>query len=235
MGRVGFGDGEKGGDETALLRVSPVSQKGLGLAGSPIGVWGGQLWVPHKGLGAQLWVMGRSLPWVAALGGPSAPMGFWDAPLGAPCPVLTWGGGGFWGASLGVPCGFWVAFRVSPLQTGLLGSPVAPCRFLGCTFRYPTTVLGRTPGFPITDGGSFGVTGRGVLASLRGAATNAAPFVSLLPAPNPAAKAADPKRTEEEEEELIDIDLSAPETERAALAIQGKFRRFQKRKKESGP
>ncbi|XP_031467280.1 Purkinje cell protein 4-like protein 1 [Phasianus colchicus] len=48
------------------------------------------------------------------------------------------------------------------------------------------------------------------------------------------AKAADPKRTEEEEE-LIDIDLNAPETERAALAIQGKFRRFQKRKKESGP
>ncbi|XP_032060225.1 rho GTPase-activating protein 30 [Aythya fuligula] len=44
----------------------------------------------------------------------------------------------------------------------------------------------------------------------------------------------DPKKGEEEEEE-IDIDLSAPETERAALAIQGKFRRFQKRKKESGP
>ncbi|KFM08841.1 Purkinje cell protein 4-like 1, partial [Aptenodytes forsteri] len=35
-----------------------------------------------------------------------------------------------------------------------------------------------------------------------------------------------------EEEEEIDIDLSAPETEKAALAIQGKFRRFQKRKKE---
>ncbi|XP_040394757.1 Purkinje cell protein 4-like protein 1 [Cygnus olor] len=48
------------------------------------------------------------------------------------------------------------------------------------------------------------------------------------------AKAADPKKAEEEEEE-IDIDLSAPETERAALAIQGKFRRLQKRKKESGP
>lgn len=46
--------------------------------------------------------------------------------------------------------------------------------------------------------------------------------------------AKDPKKGEEEEEE-IDIDLSAPETERAALAIQGKFRRFQKRKKESGP
>ncbi|XP_009463244.1 PREDICTED: Purkinje cell protein 4-like protein 1 [Nipponia nippon] len=48
------------------------------------------------------------------------------------------------------------------------------------------------------------------------------------------AKAVDPKKVEEEEEE-IDIDLSAPETEKAALAIQGKFRRFQKRKKESGP
>ncbi|NWX09399.1 PC4L1 protein, partial [Caloenas nicobarica] len=44
------------------------------------------------------------------------------------------------------------------------------------------------------------------------------------------AKAGDPKKEEEEEE--IDIDLSAPETEKAALAIQGKFRRFQKRKKE---
>ncbi|XP_030320824.1 Purkinje cell protein 4-like protein 1 [Calypte anna] len=48
----------------------------------------------------------------------------------------------------------------------------------------------------------------------------------------PASKAADPKKVVEEE---IDIDLSAPETEKAALAIQGKFRRFQKRKKESGP
>ncbi|XP_010726317.1 Purkinje cell protein 4-like protein 1, partial [Meleagris gallopavo] len=51
----------------------------------------------------------------------------------------------------------------------------------------------------------------------------------VSPHPKPPAKAADPKRTEEEEE-LIDIDLNAPETERAALAIQGKFRRFQKRK-----
>lgn len=39
------------------------------------------------------------------------------------------------------------------------------------------------------------------------------------------------KKAEEEEE--IDIDLTAPETEKAALAIQGKFRRFQKRKKDS--
>ncbi|XP_068271408.1 Purkinje cell protein 4-like protein 1 isoform X1 [Nyctibius grandis] len=54
------------------------------------------------------------------------------------------------------------------------------------------------------------------------------------PPTSPPAKAGDPKKEEEEEEE-IDIDLSAPETEKAALAIQGKFRRFQKRKKESGP
>lgn len=98
--------------------------------------------------------------------------------------------------------------------------------------------FGAHAGFPHYRRGLFwgprvSDTGRGVLASLRGAASNAAPFVSLPPTPNPAAKAADPKRTEEEE--LIDIDLSAPETERAALAIQGKFRRFQKRKKESGP
>ncbi|ETE57198.1 Purkinje cell protein 4-like protein 1 [Ophiophagus hannah] len=39
------------------------------------------------------------------------------------------------------------------------------------------------------------------------------------------------KKTEPEEEE-IDIDLNAPETEKAALAIQGKFRRFQKRKQD---
>ncbi|XP_042296992.1 Purkinje cell protein 4-like protein 1 isoform X2 [Sceloporus undulatus] len=39
------------------------------------------------------------------------------------------------------------------------------------------------------------------------------------------------KKVEAEEEE-IDIDLNAPETEKAALAIQGKFRRFQKRKKD---
>ncbi|KAM8794345.1 Purkinje cell protein 4-like protein 1 [Eudromia elegans] len=47
------------------------------------------------------------------------------------------------------------------------------------------------------------------------------------------AKAENSKKVEEEEE--IDIDLNAPETEKAALAIQGKFRRFQKRKKDSGP
>lgn len=47
----------------------------------------------------------------------------------------------------------------------------------------------------------------------------------------PADKSETPKKTEPEEEE-IDIDLNAPETEKAALAIQGKFRRFQKRKQD---
>lgn len=47
----------------------------------------------------------------------------------------------------------------------------------------------------------------------------------------PTGKPGSIKKAEEEEE--IDIDLTAPETEKAALAIQGKFRRFQKRKKDS--
>ncbi|XP_040189651.1 Purkinje cell protein 4-like protein 1 [Rana temporaria] len=38
-----------------------------------------------------------------------------------------------------------------------------------------------------------------------------------------------PGKSETVEEE-IDIDLNAPETEKAALAIQNKFRRFQKKK-----
>lgn len=47
----------------------------------------------------------------------------------------------------------------------------------------------------------------------------------------PAGEAGNAKKAEEGEEE-VDIDLTAPETEKAALAIQGKFRRFQKRKKD---
>ncbi|TRY98927.1 hypothetical protein DNTS_016984 [Danionella cerebrum] len=39
------------------------------------------------------------------------------------------------------------------------------------------------------------------------------------------------KPTTPEPEEEIDIDLEAPETEKAALAIQNQFRRFQKKKK----
>ncbi|KAJ0055604.1 hypothetical protein NL108_005462 [Boleophthalmus pectinirostris] len=35
----------------------------------------------------------------------------------------------------------------------------------------------------------------------------------------------------QEQEEEVDIDLEAPETEKAALAIQNQFRRFQKKKK----
>uniref|UniRef100_A0A8C2XS53 Si:dkey-46i9.1 n=1 Tax=Cyclopterus lumpus TaxID=8103 RepID=A0A8C2XS53_CYCLU len=40
----------------------------------------------------------------------------------------------------------------------------------------------------------------------------------------------EPKPQDQEEEE-VDIDLEAPETEKAALAIQNQFRRFQKKKK----
>ncbi|XP_063802974.1 Purkinje cell protein 4-like protein 1 isoform X2 [Pseudophryne corroboree] len=39
----------------------------------------------------------------------------------------------------------------------------------------------------------------------------------------------------EKVEEEIDIDLNAPETEKAALAIQNKFRRFQKKKQDPSP
>ncbi|XP_016405450.1 Purkinje cell protein 4-like protein 1 [Sinocyclocheilus rhinocerous] len=44
----------------------------------------------------------------------------------------------------------------------------------------------------------------------------------------PQEKPVDPMQEPEEE---IDIDLDAPETEKAALAIQSQFRRFQKKKK----
>ncbi|NXP14562.1 PC4L1 protein, partial [Thinocorus orbignyianus] len=54
------------------------------------------------------------------------------------------------------------------------------------------------------------------------------PSAAEAPGGQEEVKTTDPKKAEEE----IDIDLSAPETEKAALAIQGKFRRFQKRKKE---
>lgn len=52
--------------------------------------------------------------------------------------------------------------------------------------------------------------------------------VCLYP-PSPPEKASAAKPQEQEEE--IDIDLEAPETEKAALAIQNQFRRFQKKKK----
>ncbi|XP_036129201.1 Purkinje cell protein 4-like protein 1 [Molossus molossus] len=62
--------------------------------------------------------------------------------------------------------------------------------------------------------------------------TKTSPATNQAPGPEEkaAGKAGNAKKAEEEEE--IDIDLTAPETEKAALAIQGKFRRFQKRKKD---
>ncbi|XP_036622332.1 Purkinje cell protein 4-like protein 1 [Trichosurus vulpecula] len=58
--------------------------------------------------------------------------------------------------------------------------------------------------------------------------TNESPKANQASSPEEKEKT-DAKKGEEEE---IDIDLTAPETEKAALAIQGKFRRFQKRKKD---
>ncbi|XP_026878137.1 Purkinje cell protein 4-like protein 1 [Electrophorus electricus] len=48
----------------------------------------------------------------------------------------------------------------------------------------------------------------------------------------PAGSSTKPPAQDAEEE--IDIDLDAPETEKAALAIQSQFRRFQKKKNRSG-
>ncbi|XP_038624910.1 Purkinje cell protein 4-like protein 1 [Tachyglossus aculeatus] len=59
--------------------------------------------------------------------------------------------------------------------------------------------------------------------------TSESPSANQASSPEEKGKAGDAKKAEEEE---IDIDLTAPETEKAALAIQGKFRRFQKRKKD---
>ncbi|XP_063128675.1 Purkinje cell protein 4-like protein 1 isoform X2 [Rattus norvegicus] len=61
--------------------------------------------------------------------------------------------------------------------------------------------------------------------------TKTPPATSQASDPEEKGKPGSIKKAEEEEE--IDIDLTAPETEKAALAIQGKFRRFQKRKKDS--
>lgn len=57
----------------------------------------------------------------------------------------------------------------------------------------------------------------------------------VLSSPAPSEKASNPagKPAGPEPEEEIDIDLEAPETEKAALAIQSQFRRFQKKKKWS--
>ncbi|XP_073423002.1 Purkinje cell protein 4-like protein 1 isoform X2 [Dendrobates tinctorius] len=58
-----------------------------------------------------------------------------------------------------------------------------------------------------------------------------------LPSSNPATinEEKDKAGNSEKVEEEIDIDLNAPETEKAALAIQNKFRRFQKRKQDPSP
>ncbi|EPQ16583.1 Purkinje cell protein 4-like protein 1 [Myotis brandtii] len=61
--------------------------------------------------------------------------------------------------------------------------------------------------------------------------TKTSPAANQAPGPEEKGEAGNAKKAEGGEEE-VDIDLTAPETEKAALAIQGKFRRFQKRKKD---
>ncbi|XP_047393404.1 Purkinje cell protein 4-like protein 1 [Sciurus carolinensis] len=51
--------------------------------------------------------------------------------------------------------------------------------------------------------------------------TKTSPATNQVSGPEEKGKAGSIKKSEEEE---IDIDLTAPETEKAALAIQGKFR-----------
>ncbi|XP_075048607.1 Purkinje cell protein 4-like protein 1 [Mixophyes fleayi] len=60
---------------------------------------------------------------------------------------------------------------------------------------------------------------------------------SDIQSPNqtPLSEEKDKAGNSEKVEEEIDIDLNAPETEKAALAIQNKFRRFQKRKQDPSP
>ncbi|XP_029437609.1 Purkinje cell protein 4-like protein 1 [Rhinatrema bivittatum] len=64
-------------------------------------------------------------------------------------------------------------------------------------------------------------------------ANNGSPSQNPAPGSQEKGKAIDTVKAEAEEE--IDIDLNAPETEKAALAIQNKFRRFQKRKQDPSP
>lgn len=54
--------------------------------------------------------------------------------------------------------------------------------------------------------------------------------INLHPSPSSYPEKATAAKPQEQEEE-VDIDLEAPETEKAALAIQNQFRRFQKKKK----
>ncbi|XP_061462013.1 Purkinje cell protein 4-like protein 1 isoform X3 [Rhineura floridana] len=62
--------------------------------------------------------------------------------------------------------------------------------------------------------------------------SNESPSPGEIPGQEEKGKSGSAKKVVEAEEEEVDIDLNAPETEKAALAIQGKFRRFQKRKKD---
>lgn len=64
-------------------------------------------------------------------------------------------------------------------------------------------------------------------------ASTGTPNSSQTPASDNKGKVPDSavKPPAEEQEEEVDIDLEAPETEKAALAIQNQFRRFQKKKK----
>ncbi|KPP77183.1 Purkinje cell protein 4-like protein 1-like [Scleropages formosus] len=74
------------------------------------------------------------------------------------------------------------------------------------------------------------VRARGMSGLVRSAGT---PTSSQAPESNTKEKKASAagKPAGEEAEEEIDIDLDAPETEKAAIAIQNQFRRFQKKKK----
>lgn len=106
-------------------------------------------------------------------------------------------------------------------------SPPSP---LGRLLRSPATFDHgpRIPGGPLTS--PEPATPR-LSAGMSELNTKTPPATNQASDPEEKGKAGSIKKAEEEEE--IDIDLTAPETEKAALAIQGKFRRFQKRKKDS--
>ncbi|KAG8431379.1 hypothetical protein GDO86_018928 [Hymenochirus boettgeri] len=72
-------------------------------------------------------------------------------------------------------------------------------------------------------------TDRGTMSELRAN--------TELPSPNQPSpdEQKDKAGNSDKVEEEIDIDLNAPETEKAALAIQSKFRRFQKKKTDPSP
>ncbi|XP_064424507.1 Purkinje cell protein 4-like protein 1 [Latimeria chalumnae] len=63
-------------------------------------------------------------------------------------------------------------------------------------------------------------------------ASNISSTRNTVPSGNDKEKAENSRKVEVEAEEEVDIDLNAPETEKAAQAIQKQFRRFQKRKND---